>query len=317
MIVGGKLNDEVKRDADGASGAYAIRTKKGRGVVYVGESHVGRMWRTLLRHFQAPDTFREIGRSSFASSRPEDYEVALRVTSRGARKKENSDQAAMKAQAEWIAEFRKRGHKLHNVDDGLAAAKPGEPYALVQQPEEDFGDWVRSNPPRTFVELGKLTRLVVTKHPAQKGDVARIVAILAWSLRDAPVLAYDERGKLWIVYAGRVVRPSSPQEVKEYRRTHWGAPAKGKVRDGGVAVPPFVELGEGGTIIYTTRKAGDGGGELVDYVHLFGEGARGKWEPPRVVEHRCKGGCAASCQSRGAIALRGGTYRVDSRGIVG
>ena len=308
-MIGGKLNDAIKGEADGASGAYAVRTKKGHGVVYVGESHVGRMWRTLLRHFQAPDSFREMGRSSFATKHPEDYEVALRVTSRGKRRKDAADQAAMKAQAEWIEEFRKRGHKLHNVDDGLAAAKPGEPFELVQAPEEDFADWVRSNPPRSLVELGKLTRLVWSK----PGSSVQFLA--EWSLRDAPALAYDDAGKLWIVYTGRVVRGSTPEEVRAYRRTHWGVRPLGKVRDGGIAVAPFVVLGRAESITYTTQKGTDRA--LTDYVHRFGEGARGKWEAPRVVEHACKGGCAKGCRAAGAIALAGGTYRVDTRGIVG
>lgn len=40
------------RDLRGKSGVYVIREPAGR-VLYVGESHTGRLKKTLLRHFQA------------------------------------------------------------------------------------------------------------------------------------------------------------------------------------------------------------------------------------------------------------------------
>ena len=40
------------RDLDGKSGAYVIRSKKDREVLYVGESHKRRLYGTLTRHFQ-------------------------------------------------------------------------------------------------------------------------------------------------------------------------------------------------------------------------------------------------------------------------
>ncbi len=316
IIVDGRPSELVKRATDKRSGAYAIRRKDSHGVVYVGESDHGTLWRTLLRHFQAPASFtapksKKGGANAFATDRPQDYEVGWQITTRGHRPRGGAklpDQRALTLQAQWIAAFRAAGHQLKNRDDGLADAKPGEPYELVQPPEEDFADWVR-NPPRALTNLGLLTGVTV----AEVGGVASYT----WPLRDAPILAYDDRGRLHIVYAGKVVRPSTSLERKEYKRTHWGQRGTGKVREGGVATPPLISLGRGVEIQYTTRKGADR--KLVDYRHEWGEGApKGKrWVAPTVAIHRCKGGCGSSCAAAGAMTLVGGTYRVDTRGIVG
>ena len=123
-------------------------------------------------------------------------------------------------------------------------------------------------------------------------------------------------GRLFIVYMGRIVRASTPAEIREYGRTHWGKAPRGHVRAGGVAPGPFVRIGAAKSITYTTQKGMDS--ELVDYVHPFGEGASLKgFIPSQIVEHECVGGCGARCAARGALALQGGSYRVTSRGIVG
>lgn len=147
--------------------------------------------------------------------------------------------------------------------------------------------------------LGKLTRI------RWKGGSR------AWSLATAPTLAYDGRGKLVIVYGARLAGKASAAERKEYERTHWGEAGDGKAWTGVVANAPLRKLGVGLSITYTTRK---GSRELVDWEHEWGEGARGKWTPPDVVEHVCG---AARCQGHRAIALRGGSYVVNTRGIVG
>jgi hypothetical protein len=46
----GEAYPEIVRDLDGYSGAYVIRVAKR--VRYVGESHTGRLRKTLVRHFQ-------------------------------------------------------------------------------------------------------------------------------------------------------------------------------------------------------------------------------------------------------------------------
>ncbi len=155
-----------------------------------------------------------------------------------------------------------------------------------------------------LVELGLLTLL-----EQEDGRV------LAWSLRDAPVLGYDTRGKLFIVYEpGRVIRPSNASELRSYDRTHWGAKGRGDCRGGGVVVAPFRSHGPGAVITYTTRKGTDR--ELVDYRHEWGEGGRGSFTPPTVVEHVCER-CGPKCAAKGAIGLAGGSYKVNDRGIVG
>lgn len=45
--------DERIRALTGKSGVYLIRSAKTRRILYVGESHTGRLRKTLLRHFQS------------------------------------------------------------------------------------------------------------------------------------------------------------------------------------------------------------------------------------------------------------------------
>lgn len=320
LIVGEDFNSRVRDAAKEASGAYAVRDRASHEVKYVGESSRGSLWKTLLRHFQAPESFRKV-REGFVSRSPERYEVALHVTSRGARPRESSqrgkdlrkkgkrvrtdaDQAASRAQAAWIASLR----PTHNKDDGTADAVAQELRATrARQEAEDrdagaFGGLL--NPSSPLTEIGLLTRLSYGSR------------VLRWSLRDAPSLAYDDAGRLFVVYRGRVVRSSTPAEIKKYAASHWGQRGAGKVRDGGLAVGPFTRLGTSKSITYTTKKGSDP--LLVDYVHPWGEGAPSKgFVAPFVVEHECTGGCGPRCAARGAIALHGGSYRVTDRGIVG
>src|SRR6186713_1543888 len=110
FIVDGRPSAAVKQATDLASGAYAIRRKDSHGVVYVGESDLGHMWRTICRHFQAPVTFtakkKPGGGNAFATDAPGDYEVTWKITSRGKRAKGSGDQRAMNLQAKWIRYFK-------------------------------------------------------------------------------------------------------------------------------------------------------------------------------------------------------------------
>jgi hypothetical protein len=169
---------------------------------------------------------------------------------------------------------------------GIARETKGNPAAVLRV----------AAPVGELVELGVLTRLDA----------------LYWSLRDAPVLAYDKAGRLFIVYAGKVSRSSTIVERREYARTHWGAEGRGDARDGVIAAAPLVAFGESSVIQYTTRKGGDR--ELVDYVHEWGEGSRAKLVRPTIVAHDCG---KPSCRWHGALALLGGSYTVEERGIVG
>ncbi len=125
LIVGGGWNPELRRAFDGASGAYAIRHKGTHKVEYVGESHTGRGWTTLTRHFQdASGKFATRnqkwggeGMKTWTRAKPGDYEAAVWVTSRGLRKKESSDEGAMRKQAQLIKRYDPPG----NRDDGMAA----------------------------------------------------------------------------------------------------------------------------------------------------------------------------------------------------
>jgi len=54
-------NASVRDFVRGRNGVYAIRDKDSHDVLYVGESHTGRLWKTMLRHFQGQRTFEGIG----------------------------------------------------------------------------------------------------------------------------------------------------------------------------------------------------------------------------------------------------------------
>lgn len=145
-----------------------------------------------------------------------------------------------------------------------------------------------------LVQLGLLTRLENRDN------------VITWGVRSAPVLAYDGAGRLFIVYPGKILRPSSSGELKEYARTHWGARGRGVCRDARLASGPFVTVSPGVSITYTTKKGS--APELVDFVHKWGKA------PPTIVQHDCG---KPSCAWAGALSLRGGGYKVTERGIVG
>jgi hypothetical protein len=154
----------------------------------------------------------------------------------------------------------------------------------------------RRNP--ELVELGKLTAIT------WKGGSKR------WPLRRAPSLVVIGK-RLLIVYPEHADGKGSKGARRIYSELHWGQTGAGERWTGVAASGPFKVLGVGRTITYTTRK---GTSELVDWVHEWGEGARGRWTPPTVVAHVCR---ERGCLAGGTIALRGGTYRVTERGIVG
>lgn len=327
LIVDGQFSQKLRDRIVHASGAYAIREKKGHKVVYVGESRRGVMWKTLLRHFHAPESFRKTRqRGIFTTRSPSSYEVAVWVTGKGHRPrgKAEPDQKAMSAQAEWI----KRLRPTHNDDDGMAY---DEDFSLPDEPDDPWYGLGVSNPGKIeperpwsggshvlavvdretnpgrrkgCVELGKLTRI------SWKGGSR------AWSLERAPSLVYTPQGRLLLVYDAQPTKAKAPlAALASYVRKHWGSlPSSARLSEGDVAKAPFVVLGEGVDITYTTRKDGR---KLVDYVHRWGDtvdGVDSGFAPPVVEEHACgKAGCA----SEGRLALRGGTYRVTDHGIVG
>ena len=289
---------DLKKKLDGRSGAYAIRSKKTKEVVYVGESNHGVLYRTIARHFYTPPS----KGSSFATSSPGSYEVAWQITTVGRRPRNGSkapDQRALNKQARWIEALQ----PTNNKDDGLALDDSFDFGANVAPavPNDAWGGLL--NPGRKLTLLGKLTRLETVKHT------------YSWSLRDAPLLAYDENGKLFICYRGRVIGPSSDAQQKEYKRTHWGLDGDGNRLAADIAPGPFT-LGEISTrIAYTTEKGTDR--KLTDYVHEWGDygGRKKPFTPPRVARHTCSG--HGRCGSRDALALVGGSYVVKTDGIVG
>lgn len=202
-----------------------------------------------------------------------------------------------------------------------AESHPDEVYAAIddqtdaliaelqrREHEEYERSLTRSNPDAGLIELGALTSL---EYRPMDGGRKRT---MRWSLSKAPILAYQSRGRgtLVVVYPVAVVGKSSAAAAKEYAKKHWGRAGAGERTAGDVALAPLDELGDIIAITYTTEKAGDA--DLVDYHHIFGDGAKGEWVPPAVLEHRCN---APRCAHAGRVALRGGTYSVTTHGIVG
>lgn len=112
---GGAWNAELRRLFSEASGVYVFRRKGASRVAYVGESHTGRGWKTLQRHFQDPTGGFE-DRSEFTARDASGWECAVFVTSTGAREKKHGDQAALDLQAQLIERYR----PTENRDDGKA-----------------------------------------------------------------------------------------------------------------------------------------------------------------------------------------------------
>lgn len=215
--------------------------------------------------------------------------------------------------------MRKLGEQLAEAEAIQAAARPAsrpEGYGAEEKGKKGgqlrmFNPSKRRNPapqaPRTamaaspdgfLVELGRLTALEV------RSRVGNTVSSSKWSPRSAPILAYDLRGRLFIVYVDNVTtRAARSSETSRYKRTHWGQEGRGALVGGAILTGSCKVWGVGTRITYTTKKGDDR--ELVDYVHDWGEGATSAWEPPLVVAHGTR------------FALAGGTYRVDTRGIVG
>jgi len=157
-----------------ASGVYAIRRRGDRAVEYVGESHTGRLWKTLQRHFQeGGGSFED--RSEYVRTSPAEYDAAAWITSKGAREKKRGDQGALDLQAALIERYA----PTENRDDGRAygpcphgcsswrcarahlvpdVVRPGEapapdddfPFGANEEPAEPagaFDDLIAANPP--------------------------------------------------------------------------------------------------------------------------------------------------------------------------
>lgn len=115
LMVKGAWNPDLRAKLRQASGAYVIRRADDRVIEYVGESHTGRLWKTLQRHFQRGSGAFE-DRSEYVRTSPAPFEVAVWVTSKGGREKRKGDQAALDTQAALIERYK----PTDNRDDGKA-----------------------------------------------------------------------------------------------------------------------------------------------------------------------------------------------------
>jgi hypothetical protein len=115
-VRGGKPAAWVRQIKSGRSGVYEIRRRPeladdsaGR-VLYVGESHTGRLRKTMLRHFQTWD-----GPTAGPTCDPTTCEVAIRYC---------PPSAAPGLETAWIAELDPRDNRQKTGDEPAAAEVP-------------------------------------------------------------------------------------------------------------------------------------------------------------------------------------------------
>ncbi len=282
LRVDGRWNPALLRAMDHQSGVYAVRDGKTKKVLYVGESHTGRMWRTLLRHFQDP-TGRFARRGEWTRASADGLEARAWFTA------QNKEIAECK-EADLIAELR----PLHNRSDGVCAA---DDFA--------FGANVR-NPSGPFVVLGELVS--IRYRPAAGGRQTT----MRFPLRGpkAATLVYVGN-RLSIAYAATVKGESSPEGRKEYAKTHWGKAGTGEAFSALRLAGAAKKLGVATEITYGTRKGSDS--RTVNYHHVFGDMGEGRMNP-NVIRPALEGG---TCAGRAMVRLVGGNYTITAHGIVG
>lgn len=88
-------NGEMRAAMDGKSGVYAFRDARTRRVLYVGESHTGRAWSTMLRHTHARKSFDAVG--EWTADKPDRLQVAFMPT---------TPAAALLEESNWIRELK-------------------------------------------------------------------------------------------------------------------------------------------------------------------------------------------------------------------
>lgn len=75
VLSSGDYNAELRERMNGRSGVYILRKIGRKRPMYVGESHTGRAWKTMLRHVQAQKSFRALGEWTYCC--PKKLEVAF------------------------------------------------------------------------------------------------------------------------------------------------------------------------------------------------------------------------------------------------
>lgn len=278
LRVGGRWNPVLLAGMDQQSGAYAVRDAKTKKVLYVGESHTGRMWRTLLRHFQDP-TGKFARRGEWTRASADGLEArAWFTTEAGAECKE----------ADLIASLK----PLHNRTDGKCAA-------------DDFAFGANVANPSRPVVLGELVS--IRYRPSAGGRQTT----MRFPLRGPGRVLVAVRGnRLLLLYAATPTGASSNAGKKEYARLHWGKPGDGTALEGAILAGKAKKIGTATEITYGTRKGGDA--RTVNYHHVFGD--MGGTFNDKVIRPGLEGG---TCAGRAMVRLVGGSYTISAHGIVG
>ncbi len=291
LVVNGGWNGRLRAAFDKRSGAYAIRDRSTGRVLYVGESHCDRGWKTLIRHFQDP-TGNFARRNEFTHRSPERLDAAVWVTARG--------RAATRKQFALVSQMKPH----HNRNDGRVR-KPTCP-SDGDGTDFEFGANAK-NPGRSrktgrYSFEGQWDRLCKCGHP------------LRHHLAEDPhgCIAGDFGADDCDCERFRPASAKNPSTSPSYRATHGGQRGPWTSRTLKVPDPragDLIVLGELVRVEYLTDK-GEG---AVTYFHDFGREHAGGVERGRVRPSRRP----ILAFNREGLVICGGAYVVKPEGIVG
>jgi hypothetical protein len=325
LKVDGSWNPTIRVAFDRQSGAYAFRDRTTGTVLYVGESHCDRGWRTMLRHFQDPSgKFAKLG--EWTHRAPERLEAAIWPTSRG--------DAATKKEHALIQRLKPTGNQ-NTTEIRAAECKTDTDF--------DFGANVKNPTPVRGTSRPAAPRPIGMR-PAEVDDAP---AAYDAGYYDAIMLRasslHQGMSNAWIKYPGGVTRAtayvwgfwhaiasgatkararhtnpsassssSRASSATDYKATHGELEGDYDRKRAHVPDPragALVVLGTLKRVEYITDK---GQGESV-YHHDFGREFTGSREHGRVKPSRRP----VLAFNRDGLVIAGGRYRVEPEGIVG
>jgi hypothetical protein len=323
LKIDGAWNPALRGAFDRKSGAYAFRDRSTGTVLYVGESHCDRGYRTMLRHFQDPTgRFEKLG--EWTHRAPERLEAAVWVTARGdaATKKEfalikrlkptgnrnTTEITAAECKSDTDFDF---GANVKNPTPARGGARPAAPRPIGMRPGEvdeapaayDAGYYDAIMLRASELKVGITNAWL--KYP---GGATRATAYV-WGFWHALASGATKARARHTNPSSSSARASS---TTDYKATH--GELEGDYDRKRVHVPdprasPLVVMGPLKRVEYYADK---GRGESL-YHHDFGREFTGSTEHGRVKPSRLP----ILAFNRDGLVITGGRYRVEPEGIVG
>jgi hypothetical protein len=321
LKVDGAWNPTLRQAFDKKSGAYAVRDRSSGTVLYVGESHCDRGWRTMLRHFQDPTgKFAKLG--EWTHRAPERLEAAVWITERGdaATRKEFELIKRLKPTAnQTTTEIRAAECKSDTDFDFGANRKNPSPAARAPRPVGVRPDEVDEAPAAydagyadaVMLRARSLRQGVTNAWLKYPGGATRATAYI-WGFWHAIASGATTSSR-----TSRRVNPSGctssrASSATDYAATHGGLEGEFDTMRARVPDPragQLVVLGRLKRVEYVTDK---GKGKSI-YHHDFGREYSGATEHGRAKDSRLP----FLAFNREGLVIAGGTYRVEPEGIVG